>query len=103
MTEKMYKVISKESKSGLSRIGKPYVFNYLILDFNGKPARIQAPRDMDINVNDRVVLGLATKKGFGSRSRSYSRRSNERRMKMGIKVMIHGICWKELKREEEAK
>lgn len=65
MTEKMYKVISKESKSGLSRIGKPYVFNYLILDFNGKPARIQAPRDMDINVNDRVVLGLATKKGFG--------------------------------------
>ena len=65
MTEKMYKVISKESKSGLSRIGKPYVFNYLILDFNGKPARVAAPRDKEANVGDRVVLGLATKKGYG--------------------------------------
>lgn len=65
MTEKKYRIISKESRSGISRTGKPYIFNYLILDFNGKPARIQAPRDMDINVNDRVVLGLATKKGFG--------------------------------------
>lgn len=65
MTEKMYKVISKESRSGISRIGKPYVFNYLILDFNGKPARIRAPRGMDINVNDRVSLDLTTKRGIG--------------------------------------
>lgn len=65
MTEQTFKVISKESKSGLSRIGKPYVFNYLILDFNGKPARIQAPRGMNINVNDRVSLDLTTKRGIG--------------------------------------
>ena len=65
MTEKKYKVISKESRSGISRTGQPYVFNYLILDFNGKPARIQAPRGMDINVNDRVSLDLTTKRGIG--------------------------------------
>lgn len=65
MTEKKYRVIQKSSQTGISRSGKPYVFNYLILDFNGKPARIQAPRDMDINVNDCVVLGLTTKRGYG--------------------------------------
>lgn len=64
MTEK-YKIISKEARLGISRTGKPYVFNYLILDFNGKPARIQAPRDMDINVNDCVTLGFGTRKGYG--------------------------------------
>lgn len=65
MTRETYKVISKESRSGISRIGKPYIFNYLVLDFNGKPARIQAPRDKEVNVGDRVVLGLSTKKGYG--------------------------------------
>lgn len=65
MTEKKYTVISKESRTGVSRTGKPYVFNYLILNFNGKPARIQAPRDMDINVNDRVSLDFMTKRGIG--------------------------------------
>lgn len=65
MTEKMYKVISKESRSGISRTGQPYIFSYLILDFNGKPARVVAPRDKEANVGDRVVLGLSTKKGYG--------------------------------------
>lgn len=46
--EKMYKVISKESRSGISRIGKPYCFEYLIVNFSGKPARIQLPKDKDM-------------------------------------------------------
>ena len=65
MTEKEYTVISRESRSGVSRTGRPYVFNYLIFDFNGKPARVAAPRDEEVNVGDRVVLGLSTKKGYG--------------------------------------
>lgn len=66
MAEKMYKVISKESRSGISRIGKPYCFEYLIVNFSGKPARIQLPKDkdMEVNVNDCVTLGFGTRKGF---------------------------------------
>lgn len=67
MAEKMYKVISKESRSGISRIGQPYCFEYLIVNFSGKPARIQLPKDkdMEVNVNDCVTLGFGTRKGFG--------------------------------------
>lgn len=67
MAEKMYKVISKESRSGISRIGKPYCFEYLIVNFSGKPARIQLPKDkdMEVNVNDCVTLGFGTRKGSG--------------------------------------
>lgn len=65
MTEKKYTVISKESRQGISRSGKPYCFEYLIVNFNGKPARVAAPRDKEVNVGDRVVLGLSTKKGYG--------------------------------------
>lgn len=67
MAEKMYKVISKESRSGISRIGKPYCFEYLIVNFSGKPARIQLPKDkdMEVNVNDCVTLCFGTRKGFG--------------------------------------
>ena len=67
MAEKMYTVISKESRSGISRIGKPYCFEYLIVNFSGKPARIQLPKDkdMEVNVNDCVTLGFGTRKGFG--------------------------------------
>ncbi len=67
MAEKMYKVISKESRSRISRIGKPYCFEYLIVNFSGKPARIQLPKDkdMEVNVNDCVTLGFGTRKGFG--------------------------------------
>ena len=35
MTEKTFKVISKESRTGVSRTGKPYCFEYLIVNFNG--------------------------------------------------------------------
>ena len=65
MTRETYKVISKESRSGISRTGKPYIFSYLILDFNGKPARVAAPRGEEVKVGDRVALGLSTKKGYG--------------------------------------
>ncbi len=65
MTRETYKVISKESRSGLSRSGKPYCFEYLIVNFNGKPARVAAPRGEEVKVGDCVVLGFATKKGYG--------------------------------------
>lgn len=65
MTRETYKVISKESRSGLSRSGKPYCFEYLIVNFNGKPARVAAPRGDEVKVGDCVVLGFATKKGYG--------------------------------------
>lgn len=65
MTEQKYTVISKESRQGISRSGKPYCFEYLIVNFNGKPARIQAPRGEEVKVGDCVVLGFATKKGYG--------------------------------------
>lgn len=65
MTRETYKVISKESRSGLSRSGKPYCFEYLIVNFNGKPARVAAPRGDEVKVGDCVVLGVATKKGYG--------------------------------------
>lgn len=65
MTEQKYKVISKESRTGVSRSGKPYCFEYLIVNFNGKPARVAAPRGEEVKVGDCVVLGFATKKGYG--------------------------------------
>lgn len=65
MTEQKYTVISKESRTGISRNGKPYCFERLIVNFNGKPARVAAPRGEEVKVGDRVVLGLATKKGYG--------------------------------------
>lgn len=65
MTRETYKVISKESRQGVSRSGKLYCFEYLIVNFNGKPARVAAPRDKEAHVGDCVVLGLSTKKGYG--------------------------------------
>lgn len=37
------------------------------MNFSGKPARIQLPKDkdMEVNVNDCVTLGFGTRKGFG--------------------------------------
>lgn len=65
MTEKMYKVISKECKSGVGRDGRPYCFESLIICFNGKPARISAPRDFEVNIGEQVKLGFGTRKGCG--------------------------------------
>lgn len=63
--DKKFKVISVESKSGISHNGIPYCYESLIINFNGKTARIIKPRDMEVKANDYVELGIGTRKGYG--------------------------------------
>ena len=37
----------------------------MIICFNGKPARISAPRDFEVNIGEQVKLGFGTRKGYG--------------------------------------
>lgn len=58
--ETMFKVIAKDS-----RTGSPYVIENLTLNFQGKAAKIRAPRDMTVNIGDSVRLELSTVRGYG--------------------------------------
>lgn len=64
--ETIFEVIAKDSRTGISaRTGTPYVVENLTLNFQGKAAKIRAPRDMTVNIGDSVRLELGTVRGYG--------------------------------------
>jgi len=64
--ETIFEVIAKDSRTGVSaRTGTPYVVENLILNFQGKAAKIRAPRDMTVNIGDSVRLEFGTVRGYG--------------------------------------
>lgn len=58
--ETIFEVIAKDS-----RTGTPYVVENLTLNFQGKAAKIRAPRDMTVNIGDSVRLEFGTVRGYG--------------------------------------
>ena len=65
--ETIFEVIAKDSRTGVSaRTGTPYVVENLTLNFQGKAAKIRAPRDMTVNIGDLVRVELGTVRGFGA-------------------------------------
>lgn len=64
--EVVFEVIGKDTKTGIGRNSETYVIENLILNFNGKAAKIRAPRDTKVNIGDSVRLGLGTVRGYGS-------------------------------------
>lgn len=64
--EAVFEVIGKDTKTGISsRTGAPYVVENLTLNFNGRAAKIKAPKDTIINVGDKVKIQLGTVRGYG--------------------------------------
>ena len=64
--ETMFEVIAKDTKTGISsRTREPYVIENLTLNFHGKAAKIRAPRDMNIDIGDSVILEFGTVRGYG--------------------------------------
>lgn len=64
--ETIFEVIAKDSRTGVSvRTGTPYVVENLTLNFQGKAAKIRAPRDMTVNIGDSVRLEFGTVRGYG--------------------------------------
>lgn len=64
--EVVFEVIGKDTRTGISsRTGAPYIIENLILNFNGRAAKIKAPKDTVVNVGDKVKIQLGTVRGFG--------------------------------------
>lgn len=64
--ETIFEVIAKDSRTGVSAgTGTPYVVENLTLNFQGKAAKIRAPRDMTVNIGDSVRLEFGTVRGYG--------------------------------------
>ena len=63
--EELFEVIEKNTKTGIGRNGAPYVIETLTLNFRGKAAKIRAPRDLMVNIGDKVKIQLGTVRGFG--------------------------------------
>lgn len=64
--EELFEVIGKDTKIGISsRTGAPYIIENLTLNFNGRAAKIKAPKDTVVNVGDKVKIQLGTVRGFG--------------------------------------
>ena len=65
--ETIFEVIGKDTRTGVSsKNGEPYIFESLTLNFNGRAAKIRAPRDMAVNIGDSVRLELGTVRGYGA-------------------------------------
>ena len=59
------KLLEKTQKQGLEETAKTYVIENLILNFNGKAAKIRAPRNMSVNIGDSVRVGLGLVRNYG--------------------------------------
>jgi hypothetical protein len=50
MEEKKYfKVLARDSKSGIGKDGMPYCFESLTIDFYGKSAKVGLSENMEVN------------------------------------------------------
>ena len=60
-----FKVLSKDSKSGIGKNGKPYCYESLTIDFYGKVAKVSLPENMEVKPGHFVKLGFCTRRGYG--------------------------------------
>lgn len=65
MNETTYKIIAKDIKAGIGRNGDPYIIENLVINFNGKSAKVRTPKNMTINIGDEIKLALGTRRGWG--------------------------------------
>ena len=65
MENNIFEIIGKDTKTGIGRNGETYVIENLILNFNGKAAKIRAPRNMSVNIGDSVRVGLGLVRNYG--------------------------------------
>lgn len=66
MSETTYKVIGKDAKTGIGRNGDPYIIENLVINFNGKSAKVRTPRNMTVNIGDEIKLAFGTRRGWGA-------------------------------------
>lgn len=68
MEEKKYfKVLARDSKSGIGKDGMPYCFESLTIDFYGKSAKVGLSENMEVKPGHFVKLGFCTVLIWGSR------------------------------------
>lgn len=66
MEEKKYfKVLARDSKSGIGRDGMPYCFESLTIDFYGRSAKVCLPEKMEVKPGHFVKLGFCTRRSYG--------------------------------------
>ena len=65
MENNIFEIIGKDTKTGIGTNGETYVIENLILNFNGKAAKIRAPRNMSVNIGDSVRVGLGLVRNYG--------------------------------------
>lgn len=65
MENNIFEIIGKDTKTGIGRNVETYVIENLILNFNGKAAKIRAPRNMSVNIEDSVRVGLGLVRNYG--------------------------------------
>lgn len=66
MEEKKYfKVLARDSKSGIGKDGMPYCFESLTIDFYGKSAKVGLSENMEVKPGHFVKLGFCTCRSYG--------------------------------------
>ena len=66
MEEKKYfKVLARDSKSGIGKDGMPYCFESLTIDFYGKSAKVGLSENMEVKPGHFVKLGFCTRRSYG--------------------------------------
>lgn len=66
MENNIFEIIGKDTKTGIGRDGQQYVIENLVVNFNGKAAKIRAPRNMSANIGDFACVKLGLVRGYGS-------------------------------------
>lgn len=65
MENNIFEIIGKDTKTGIGRDGQQYVIENLVVNFNGKAAKIRAPRNMSVNIGDSIRVGLGLVRNYG--------------------------------------
>lgn len=65
MENNIFEIIGKDTKTGIGRDGQQYVIENLVVNFNGKAAKIRAPRNMSVNIGDSIRLGFGLVRNYG--------------------------------------
>lgn len=65
MENNKYLVTGKFTRTGTGKTGQPYSIEELTVDFNGRIAKIRAPKDVVVSIGDSVILGFGVKRGYG--------------------------------------
>lgn len=65
MENNIFEIIGKDTKTGVGRDGQQYVIENLVVNFNGKAAKIRAPRNMSANIGDFACVELSLVRNYG--------------------------------------